>query len=404
VTHTGGASFIKAFRENFAAYIFDIGGLAAGFLVAYQLGVFKMALWAIALYPAILGAKTVTEGLLSGRLSTALHLGTITTNFSKNTSSFYRLIDAVVVLTLIASVVMSAFAIVFGTVFWGITFAELPAILAVVVATMTLGLALVAVTVKVAFISFRRGMDPDIMVYPVMSVVASVFITFCYVVVLNLFFSAGTVGIGAVVFLCALNGLFLLYMLPRNWHESEFLKTINESLAALIIVALIVTLTGTFLREISNFANSRLEFYLVYPALIGIVSDVGSVVGSTATTKLALGMLKPRLSSIIHHAGSILSAWLASIVMFLVLTFAALAIEGILTPQSVYNHIIVLLVANVIAIALIVFLSYSISILTFQKGLDPGNFVIPIETAFAASITSVALLISLIVLNSILGL
>jgi mgtE-like transporter len=404
MTHTGGSRFLKSFRENFVAYLFDIGGLVAGFLIAYQLGVFKMAPWAIALYPAILGAKIVTEGLLSGRLSTGLHLGTITAHFSKNTSSFYRLIDSMIVLTLITSVVMSAFALVFGTAFWGITFADLPAILAVVVATMTLGLALIVVTVKVAFVSFKKGMDPDIMVYPVMSVLASIFITFCYVVVLHLFFNTGPLGIGFIGFLCALNGLFLLYTLPRNWHNSEFIKTINESLAALMIVAVIVTLTGTFLREISYFANSRLEFYLLYPALIGIVSDVGSVVGSTATTKLALGMLKPKLSSIIHHVGSILSAWLASLVMFVLLTFIALAIEGLLTPQAIYSHLVVLLLANVIATALIVFLSYSISILTFQKGLDPGNFVNPIETAFASSITSAALLISLIVLNSFLGL
>jgi cation transporter-like permease len=54
-----------------------------------------------------------------------------------------------------------------------------------------------------------------------------------------------------------------------------------------------------------------------------------------------------------------------------------------------------LLVANVIAVTMIVLLSYAVSILTFQKGLDPGNFVIPIESSFAASITSIALLMAL---------
>jgi cation transporter-like permease len=140
-------------------------------------------------------------------------------------------------------------------------------------------------------------------------------------------------------------------------------------------------------------------FYTVYPALIGLVSDVGAVVGSTATTKLALGMLKPKLSSIGQHAKNILTAWIASIVMFVILAFAALLVHGIFTPSAFYSHVVVLLVANVIAVALIVVLSFAISILTFQKGLDPGNFVIPIENAFAASVTSFALLLALALLS-----
>jgi mgtE-like transporter len=166
-----------------------------------------------------------------------------------------------------------------------------------------------------------------------------------------------------------------------------------------MIVALIVNVTGTLLRGISRYANSRIEFYTVYPALIGLVRDVGAVVGSTATTKLALGMLKPKLSSIIHHAKNILTAWFVSLVMFVFLAFVTLLIHGIFTPAAFFSHVSVLLVANIIAVALIVVLSYAISILSFQKGLNPGNFVIPIESAFAASITSVALLLSLALLS-----
>jgi mgtE-like transporter len=399
VTHTGGSSFLKALKETFIAYVFDLGGLIAGFLVAYELGIFQKAPWVIALYPAVLGARGVIEGLLSGRLSTALHLGTVYARFSNNSKSFYNLIDAVIVLTLATSVAMSAISMVFGNLFWGITFADFPAILAVVIATMTLGLILLVGTIKMAFFSFKRGLDPDIVVYPVMSTVASIFITICYVVALNLFFSFNNFAIATIVLLGVANLILVLYIFPKNLHEAEFIKNIRESLASLMIVAVIVSVTGTLLNGISRYANRHIEFYTVYPALIGLVSDVGSVVGSTATTKLALGMLKPKLSSIVHHGKNVFSAWLASILMFVVLTFLALFIHGKFTPQAFYSHVAVLLLANVIAVTLIVVLSFAISILTFQKGLDPGNFVIPIENAFAASITSMALLIALALLS-----
>ena len=149
------------------------------------------------------------------------------------------------------------------------------------------------------------------------------------------------------------------------------------------------------MRGIDRYASRSIEFYAIYPALIGIISDVGSVVGSTATTKLALGLLKPKLSSIGQHAKNIFSAWIVSVVMFVILALLALVIHGTFTTTLFYNHVITLLIANIIAVFLVVILSFAISILTFQKGLDPGNFVIPIETAFAAGITTVALLAAL---------
>jgi mgtE-like transporter len=399
MSHAGNSSFSKALKETFTAYAFDLGGIIAGFLVAYQLGVFRATPWAIALYPAVLGAKGVIEGLLSGRLSTALHLGIIYPKFSENTKSFRNLIKAVIVLTLATSVAMSGISLVFGQLFWGITFADFPSILGVMVSTMTVGLILLVVTVKVAFFSFKKGLDPDIVVYPVMSTTASVFITICYILTLNLFFNFSGIGKAIVALLGIVNLVLVLYLFSKNLHEVEFIKTIRESLAALIIVAIIVGLTGTLLKGVSRFANSRIEFYTIYPALIGLISDVGSVVGSTATTKLALGMLEPKLSSIGKHSKNIVSAWVASVAMFVVLAFATLLIHGLFSPVAFYNHLLILFATNVIAVTLIVFISFAIAIITFQKGLDPGNFVIPIENAFAASITTLALLVVLTLLS-----
>ena len=68
---------------------------------------------------------------------------------------------------------MSAVSIVFGQLFWGITFADFPQYLGGGFGDDDFGAwFLLLVTVKVAFFSFKRGLDPDVMVYPVMSTVA----------------------------------------------------------------------------------------------------------------------------------------------------------------------------------------------------------------------------------------
>ena len=385
-------------KETLLAYFFDVGGLLAGFMVASQLGVFRLSPWAIALYPAVVSAKGVIGGLLSGRLGTALHLGTVYPRFFNNTKSFYKLIQALVLITLATSIAMSSISLVFGHLFWGITFADFPAILSVVVATMALGLVITLLTIKVAFISFKRGLDPDIVVYPIMSTTADIIITLLYIAVLNLFFF-GYLGQLAIAAIALVHVFLVFYILPKNLREIEFVKTVKESMVTLFFVAFMVNITGTVLKGIDRFVEGRKEIYTVYPALIDMIGDVGSVVGSTATTKLALGLLTPSFSSMRNHAKNIFSAWTASIIMFVVLAVLALLVNGLFSLSTFIGLISLLLIANVIAVTVIVLVSFAISILTFKRGLDPDNFVIPIESSFADSITTLALLVALLLLG-----
>jgi cation transporter-like permease len=78
---------LKLLKEALIAFSFDIGGILAGFIVASQVNVFLLSPWAIAVYPAILTARGVISGVFSGRLSTALHVGTIHPKLFGNTKT-----------------------------------------------------------------------------------------------------------------------------------------------------------------------------------------------------------------------------------------------------------------------------------------------------------------------------
>ncbi len=385
------------FKETALACLFDIGGLIAGFTIALQLGVFQLSPWAIALYPAVVSVKGVITGLLTGRLSTALHLGTIYPKFFGNTRIFYRLLGVMVVLTLATSATISAIAMIFGTLFWGMTISDFAAVLTVMVATLSLGLLITLITVKFTFISFKNSLDPDTIVYPAISTVADIIITFLYIGVLHLYFS-GTIGSWALIIFGLINVVLVLIIVPRNIRDTEFLRIIKESLPTMLLVAFMVNITGTVLKGISNLAAVRREIYTIYPAIIDMMGDVGLVVGSAATTKLALGVLTPSLSSIKNHAKNIFSAWTATLMLFAVLGFLSLALNGMLSMQGVFSLLPVLFVSNVIAFTAIVVVSYSISILTFKRGLDPDNFVIPVESSIADAITTIALFVTLLLI------
>jgi mgtE-like transporter len=390
-------NFVGMFKETLLAFSFGIGGLIAGFMIFTQLGVFENnAPWAIALWPAVISAKGVINGLLSGRLGTALHLGIIKPQFFGNSKNFYSLMEALILLTLLTAVIIGFFSLFFGIAFWGVSLADYPAILSVLIATMGSGLIVTLITIKVAFVSFNKGLDPDIIVYPIMSTVADVFITLLYIGILSIFFS-GSLGSWVVGLTVIFIILLSLMTIPRNFKNKDFLKTIRESLVTLFIIAFIVNVTGTFLRGIIEvIERGRGEIVTIYPALINMIGNVGSVVGSTATTKLALGFLAPSLGSIKNHARNIFSAWAASLVMFVILAVLSLILNATISFTSFLNLMLILLITNVIAVSLIVILSYLISISTFKHGWDPDNFVIPIESVLADSLTTMALFAALI--------
>ncbi|MBO3839824.1 MAG: magnesium transporter [Thermoproteota archaeon] len=397
----GFQDFIVNLKQSLMAYAFNIFGIVAGSVVAYFLGVFQTFPWAFVVYPPILSSRGVIGGLFCGRLSTGLHLGTIKPSFRRNTRSFCLLLHAIVVSTLEASTFMGVIA---AFIFAWSQRDLIPElffnVLIVVVSTMALSLVVISPLALIAsFLSFKHGLDPDIVLYPVESTIADFLITFLYVGVLNVFALNDFAGKYLLLSISLILLFFTVYFILKDFREEEFVKTLKETLLTIILVSFIINIAGTAFGKIAESVEERREIYTVYPALIDTIGDVGAVVGSTATTKLALGILKPSFSSIKNHYLEILSAWVASIIMYCIYSTFSLIIQGVFTLANFLSFTTLLLFTNLIAALSIIMISYAVAILTYKKGFDPDNFEIPIESSLADSITSIALLISLLIIG-----
>jgi len=371
--------------------------MLAGTLLALNLDVFSATSWAILLFPGVLSIKGAIGGLFSGRLSTALHVGTIRASYTENTRSFYLLLYSIVTLTLGSSILTGLATSLLGVFLLGTTVVDSLAILAVMITTMGLALALISpITLGVSILSLKKGLDPDVIIYPVTSTVADILVTICYILVLNSFLSSQFGQILVVLF-----SLFFLlavcYILNKNYREEEFAKTVNEFLLTLVFVTFIVNITGLTLNEITHIMGSNPKIYVVYPALIDTVGDVGSIVGSTATTKLALGTIRSSFSSIKYHLAEISGAWSASLVMFSLYAIIASFTYGSTASSEFWRFIVQLLITNTLGVSLIILVSFAVTISTHRRGWNPDNFVIPVESSMADSITTFSLLIALIV-------
>lgn len=217
-------SLVKRLGQSVLSLSFNLGGLLAGTLLASYLDVFSVTSWALLLFPGILSVRGAIGGLFSGRLSTALHVGTVRASFTKNTRAFYLLLCAIITLTLESSVMIGLATSLFGVFLLGTTAADSLAMLAVTVATMGLSLVFISpITLGISVLSFKKGLDPDVTVYPVISTVADVLVTICYILVLNSFFSLQLgrilIQLFDLVFL-----LVVCYILIKNYRRGSLLK------------------------------------------------------------------------------------------------------------------------------------------------------------------------------------
>jgi mgtE-like transporter len=375
----------------------DIVGLLTGILLVLYLDVLSIseAPWALFLFPGILSVRGAVGGLFSGHLGTRLHLGTIKASFTKNTRDFHALFRVVITLTLVSGVAVGTGTWVFGLFLWDATLIDFIQLLTVLTATMALSVVFVSpLTMVFSILSFRRGLDPDIIVYPITSPVSDVINTVCYVLSLILFFMFGSTGRYLILLLDIIFITFVVYILVKNLNETKFVEIIKEFLLTLVFVAVIVNITGSLLNRIGGITNGQ-KIYSVYPAIIATIGGVGSIIGSTATTKLALGLVKPFFSSIKQHLNEVAGAWLASMVMFIVYGVVSSVMSGAETLGEMTMFVGQLLITNIVAVSLMVFIAYAVAIFTFRRGWNPDNFVIPIESSLADTITTAAVLAAL---------
>jgi mgtE-like transporter len=389
------AGLAKSLGQSLLSLSFNPAGLLAGTFLAIYFDVFRLAPWTLALFPGILSIRGAIGGLFSGRLSTGLHLGTIKPSYTENTREFHLLFYSIVTLTLVSSIVVGLGASLFGVFLWGASIIDFFSIIVVASSTMGVSILFISpITIAVSALSFRRGLDPDVTIYPVMATVADILVTLCYILELNVFFYLSPlggylIGLTSIIFLS-----IVIYIVYRNAREERFVKTIKEFFTVLILVAFIVNVTGSLLNEIRKVVGSRPGIFVAYPALINTVGAVGSIVGSTATTKLFLGMLKSSFSSIKQHLTEIGGAWIASMVMFMLYS-VFVSFAGGTATFNVLSFMAQFIITNVLAVSAIVVISYTVAILTYRRGWDSDNFVIPIESSLADSITTISLLIAL---------
>jgi mgtE-like transporter len=134
--------------------------------------------------------------------------------------------------------------------------------------------------------------------------------------------------------------------------------------------------------------------------LIDTLGDIGSIIGSMETTKLALGYTTSFVETFKETLADQVSIEAAAALMhilFGIITFGLARASG-LTPD-LFLLVEIALISNFVSFLFISVLSLLIATQTFKYGLDPDNFVIPLVTSFSDFGATFALIFALSILG-----
>lgn len=385
----------EAYREGLVATATGLLDIVAGYIFYSALReILGLTPLVLLVYPGILSVRGVITGILSGNLSTGLNIGSIEPSARRPGWRLKLLVYAVFSMVFFGALSVAAMtglaALVTGV------HRGFPGLLITVFATMYLSfLAVSPITIGVAFTAYRRGLDPDKIVYPIMSSVADIITTLIFVNVVRLVYSHGPLVHAALWGLVALLVAGQAYVVWWLHEEEEFATHLREEILSLVMVAAIASVTGYILERISRLIEAHSEIYAVYPAVLTTIGDAGSIVGSVGTTRLNLGYTEPGLDFYLRSAGTVLGVWAASATMFTVYALYASLVSPLGPAASLPSNLAVLLLANLFAIPAIFLISLTAASETYRRGLNPDNFVNPLVSTLADMVSTAALYLAI---------
>ncbi|TET30998.1 MAG: hypothetical protein E3J70_03335 [Candidatus Heimdallarchaeota archaeon] len=410
--------FFGIFIQAMIALAFDSGGIVSGTIANVAMNTQQIK-WILLLYGPLLAARG-DIAVLAGKLGTGLHLGTVKPTFRKNTPVYRSLVASTLTIAM-----LDAFLV--GIVTYIMNLLIFPADLKVYNPTFFFVIPILVMTVAalistqitsaVSFFTYKKGLNPDVYVVPVMSTVNNILITVTFAGALAVLKPWGwdhpfievngqevfavaqgnemiATYIAIIPAILALAGT--MYIVMKNRKDHEYRKMMKEAIFAVFASAIIGTITGFILTQ----GEAALEVYpqllVAFPALIGTLVDQNAIFANMLITDFSAGYTEPRIQSFkkpevwtkflgIGAGGIIITSLLGLVGTFIKFKEVRIISEELARPLIVLMILvmIVTILANILGFIIVGSLIYVLSIFAFRREIDPDNFAIPLTACLA---------------------
>jgi mgtE-like transporter len=309
-----------------------------------------------------------------------MHLGAFEVEFSRKSvlgSNLRASFLSTVIIGFWLGLIVSGICVVFGIE--GLSVVDYVVIS--VVSGIISGLIVMGITLVVVLISYRFGLDLDMIAAPSVTTAGDI-VTLPVLIVTTLFFVTLATLVLYVLFAAVL--LVSVACIVYSVYLDEPVFEINrEILPLLLILSFIGTLAGlTYTLDMEQFVEFAV-FLIIIPPFTGLCGSIGGILCSRLATGMHMGEIDvrayPERPVLEQFGGSYLYALFVFPLIGLIAQEASV-LMGIASP-GLFSLVGICTISGFVVITMVNLIAYATAGLSFRYGLDPDNFGIPVITS-----------------------
>lgn len=384
-----------------ALLICAIGDLVAGIILGKMTFFLEAFPGLLVIIPGAIGMRGNIFGSFASRLSTNLHIGIISPEFEFSEQLNYNIFSSFV-LTLILSLFLAVIAKILCILLHQPSMELIDFILICVIAGVISNLIMLPITMLVSFKSFENGWDPDNITSPIIAAFGDLFTLPAIIIsIIILHFINFNFIFKDIILILILISLIISFI--HCYRLSDETNTIlKQSTPILLLCSLLGGAAGGIL-------NSAVETLLTNPTLLtllplfsGECGSLISILGARLSSGLHSGLVEPFKKPEGEAIHNFIICFILAIIVFPLIGILAESSSIAIGSIGIgFDKIIeISTLAGIILVAIMVLISYYVSITSYNYNLDPDNIVIPVSTSITDSISSLILIsVSLLLLG-----
>lgn len=395
--------YIKLFLEDtdavlkeslIALSICAVGDLCAGIILGNMEFFLKTYPGLMVIIPGAIGMRGNIFGSFGSRLSTHLHIGTLSPEF-KRSEILSENITASLILTMVLSILLAVIAkgvcIAFG--FKSISIYDF--VLISFIAGLISTIIMLPITMFISLKSFEGGWDPDNITTPFIAAVGDFFTLPAIILSVIIVGFISIIPIVKMIVFVAVICVTIAALIAGYTAKSDVRHIVRQSTPVLFICSLLGTFAGGILNDSLTTLLKNQTLLTLVPLFSGESGGLVSILGARLSSGLHSGLIDPVLRPKKHTVENFVAILTLSVVMYPVIGFLAESSTiafgnigvGILESMSIS------FLAGMILILLMLLVVFYISTISYRRGLDPDNIVIPLSTSLTDSISTLILIV-----------
>jgi len=392
-------------RESLAALLIcAVGDLAAGIILGNMEFFLVSFPGLLVIIPGAIGMRGNIFGALGSRLSSNLHIGLLSPEFKRSKLLFENIVSSLI-LTLILSIFLGimakAICVIFG--FESITLVDF--ILISIIGGIISSIIMLPLTMVISLKSFENDWDPDNISTPVIAAFGDLITLPSIILSVIIVSLLSNIILKYVVFIVLILIAILSFYYGIKSSE-EMKKILTQSTPVLLLCSFLGVTAGGFLNNSISTLLKNPSLLTLVPLFSGETGNLVSILGARLSSALHSGLINP-----------VLRPEKATIRNFSIIVFLAIIIYPVIGFLAELSSIVINLpgltfltvigistISGMILIAIMLLIVFFISSISYRRGLDPDNIVIPISTSITDSLSALILILVSLSVLSFMGL